>query len=108
MTAIRRFFDRIPRKLRIAVDLALTLALLLACYVAAGCPAFRPSVGRLNSSTMLYSRSASSGSSSNMFLGSENVLFSMAARTAMKRPGDGYFVERNILSRSKSPAFTRS
>ena len=40
MTAIRRFFDRIPRRLRIAVDLALALALLLAGYIAAGCPAF--------------------------------------------------------------------
>ena len=40
MTAIQRFFDRIPRRLRIAVDLALAMALLLAGYIAAGCPAF--------------------------------------------------------------------
>ena len=43
-----------------------------------------------------------------MFFGSENVLLSMAARTAMNRPGDGYFVERKNLSRSNSPALTRS
>ncbi len=40
MRGVRRFFDRIPRRLRVAVDLTLAAALLLAGYVAAGCPAF--------------------------------------------------------------------
>ena len=40
MRGVRRFFDRIPRRLRVAVDLTLAAALLLALYVAAGCPAF--------------------------------------------------------------------
>ena len=43
-----------------------------------------------------------------MFTGSEYVLLSTAARTAMKRPLDGSFVERSTFSRSKRPAFTRS
>jgi len=40
MRGIRRFFDRIPRWLRVAADLTLALALLLATYIAVGCPAF--------------------------------------------------------------------
>ena len=39
MKGIRRFFDRIPRPLRFAFDLMLILALLVAWYVSAGCPA---------------------------------------------------------------------
>ena len=40
MRGVRRFFDRIPCRLRVAVDLTLAAALLLALYVAAGSPAF--------------------------------------------------------------------
>ena len=39
MKGIRRFLDRVPRPLRFAVDAVLVLALLLAWYVSAGCPA---------------------------------------------------------------------
>ena len=42
-----------------------------------------------------------------MFFTSEYVLLLIAALTARNRPCDGYFVDVNILSLSKSPAFTR-